>query len=210
MKMRSLILSLTAVAAAVISAPASAQIYAGVGAGAVKPSGIDGSGVAAAVPFIVTRGDATKTSWKLVGGYQFTPNWGLEAQYSNLGTRSPTATFGAPINASGTFSGTAATQWSLAGTGTYPLDSNLYAMGKLGATRNKIDGTSLTILGVTVSEGSDSKTYVLAGAGVGYNFNKNIGVRLEYENFGKFSSNRGVNGGGIKADGWSFVLKYAY
>ncbi len=45
---------------------------------------------------------------------------------------------------------------------------------------------------------------------VGYNFNKNVGVRFEYENFGKFSSNGGVGGSAIKGDNWGISLKYAF
>lgn len=196
-------------ASSLLAAPAFAQFYVGGGVGAAKSSGLNGSGVSLGVPFTV-GGDTTKTSWKLYGGYQFTPNWGIEAQYSDLGKRSANINFGAPINAGGTTSGSTASQWSLAGTGTLPINSNVYLMGKLGASRNKFDSYSLTVAGASATGAGSNKTDLLAGIGIGYDFTKNIGVRFEYENFGKFSSNGGGGGGSIKADNWGASLKYSF
>lgn len=210
MKKSKLFLSLAALAGAAVAAPASAQFYLGGGVGAARATGINGSTVVLGVPVTVSGADSTKTSWKLLGGYQFTPHWGAEAQYSDLGQRSATIAFGAPINLSGTTTSARASQWSLAGTGTLPVGNNFYLMAKLGASRNHFDSVSLSLRGVTASSGSASKTGLLAGVGAGYNFNRNLGLRLEYENFGKFSSNGSINGGSIKGDNWALVLKYAF
>ncbi len=190
---------------AIISVPASAQWYAGAGVGSGKSSGINGTTTIGAVN-VTTTGDASRTSWKLLGGFQFTPNWGLEAQYTALGNRTITATAGATT---GTGSASA-NQWSLAGTGTMPLSNGFSLMGKLGASRNQINGGNFCAGATCGNLGSSSRTDLLAGVGVGYSFNKNIGIRAEYENFGKFSSNGGAGGNAIKADNWAISLIYSF
>ena len=198
-----------AVLTAIISVPASAQWYAGAGVGSSNVTGINGSGAATATTNFTISGGTRATSWKLYGGYQFTPNWGVEAQYTDLGKRSPTLTISGPGGGSGGLN-VSPSQWSIAGTGTMPLSNNFYLLGKLGVSRNKIDNATVTVGGITVSGSGTRKTDFLAGLGVGYNFNKNIGVRFEYENFGKFSSNGGVGGSSIKGDNWGISLKYAF
>ena len=204
-----LLLSLAGFALATVFSPASAQFYVGAGLGAGSSSGINGSGPSALGPLTVT-GDGTKTSYKLLGGYQFTPNWGLEAQYTNIGKFSDTVSFGAPTNATGTFSSTTASQWSLAGTGTLPIGSGFSLIGKLGASRNKFGATTLTLGAIPLSLPGSSKTDLLIGAGIGYDLTKNVGMRLEYENFGKFCSNCGGGGGAVKGDNWALSVKYSF
>ena len=193
---------------AIISVPASAQWYAGAGVGSSNVTGINGSETDGPNNFTLSGGTRA-TSWKLYGGYQFTPNWGVEAQYTDLGKRSATVTLSGAVVGSGGLNASAS-QWGIAGTGTLPLSNNFYLLGKLGVSRNKIDNVTATIGGVTVSGSGTGKTDLLAGLGVGYNFNKNVGVRFEYENFGKFSSNGGVGGSAIKGDNWGISLKYAF
>ena len=194
---------------AIISVPASAQWYAGAGVGSGNATGFNGSEAVTATTNVTISGGTRATSWKLYGGYQFTPNWGVEAQYTDLGKRSATATFsGAVVGSAGL--NASASQWGIAGTGTMPLSNNFYLLGKLGVSRNEIDNVTATFGGVTYSGSGTSKTDLLAGLGVGYNFNKNVGVRFEYENFGKFSSNGGVGGSAIKGDNWGISLKYAF
>jgi len=188
------------------STTASAQFYVGAGVGSSKASGADGSATIGGVPISASGGNATKTSWKLYGGYQFTPNWGVEAQYSELGDRTYTLAAGA-VRGSATIQ---AYQWSLAGTGTLPLNNQFYLLAKLGATRNHVGGGNFTVGAVNVAVGGSDRTELLAGIGAGYNINKNVGVRVEYENFGKLSNNGGINNNSIKADNWSVSLKYSF
>lgn len=193
---------------AIISVPASAQWYAGAGVGSSNATGINGSERDGLNNFTLSGGTRA-TSWKLYGGYQFTPNWGVEAQYTDLGKRSPRLTISGPGGGSAGLNASPS-QWSIAGTGTMPLSNNFYLLGKLGVSRNKIDNATVTVGTFTESIRGTSKTDLLAGLGVGYNFNKNVGVRFEYENFGKFSSNGGVGGSAIKGDNWGISLKYAF
>ena len=121
---------------------------------------------ASAEPYVgagvgVADTDSNHTSYKIFGGFQATKNFGGELAYTNFGE----------------YRGDNSDSWSLAATGTVPFD-NWNVFGKLGMTRNYIKfGNSAT------------HTDLLAGVGVGYNFTNNVGVRLEYEDFGKLNEN---------------------
>ena len=205
-KNRNWFLFLFAFAATGFASSASAQLYLGGGAGQSHLTGVSGAGTTAGVPFSVST-QQRRNAWQAFGGYQFTPNWGIELQYSFLGSRKGNATAG---GVSGTMPVAEANQWGLAATGTLPLNKEFYLMGKLGASRNHIDGSTITLAGVTVGTVRSTKTRLLLGGGVGYDFTKNWGVRLEYENFGKFSSTGSPNGGAIKGSEWMLGLKYGF
>jgi OOP family OmpA-OmpF porin len=195
------ILMAVAIVGAFVAAPASAQWYAGVGVGSAQAK----LGSFSPATGVNVNGNSNRdTSWKLYGGYQFTPNWGLELQYSDLGRFNYNVSAGA-LSGNGTYK---ADQWSLAGTGTLPLNQNFYLFGKLGFSANHVSSSNVTVGGVTVTSSSGNKTDLLAGLGAGYNFNKNIGIRLEYENFGKLANVQ--NGGSIKGDNWAVSLKYSF
>jgi len=194
---------------AVFSSTASAQFYLGAGAGESHISGADGSTVVAGVPATGTGGNKWQGMWKLYGGYQFTPNWGVEGQYSDLGRRTYNVQLGAPINLGGSAK-FKTDEWGLAATGTLPLSNGFSLLGKLGATRNHVGGGNLTIAGIPFATGGSNKTSLLAGIGAGYDINKNFGVRLEYENYGKISSNGFLGNSSVKADSVSISLKYSF
>ena len=209
MKISNLRLALLALSLATLSSAASAQLYVGGGVGTSKSTGLSGTTAVTATTNATFSGDKSQTSYKLYGGYQFTPTWGLEAQYSDLGNRSASFAFSGAVVGTGALSARAQ-QFSLAATGTLPISNNFYLMGKLGASRNSICTVSASAGGATITSNGSNKTDLLAGVGVGYNFNKNWGARVEYENFGKFSSNGGINGNAIKADNLSISVKYTF
>ena len=178
------ILSACAVAAAFLAAPAFAQGYIGGGFGSSKLSGLDGG--------VITGGNTSKSQVKLYGGVQITPNWGAEAQYSNLGSRN--------IFENGISIGSLrASQFSIAGTGTLPLTSGFSLFGKLGVSANRVNGSG--------EIPSASKTSPLVGIGVSYNITPVLSTRLEYEDFGtvaKFDART------VRANAYSISLKYAF
>lgn len=114
-----------------------------------------------------------ENSFKIFAGSQPNRNIGLELAYNDFGKHD-----GARVNS-----------LSLAALGTVPFAPNWNAFAKLGASRNQ------------VKEGSykERRTGLLAGIGVGFNINDNLGLRIEYENFGKLADtdskvkNLGVN-----------------
>jgi len=195
------ILMAVAVLGAFAAAPASAQWYIGGGLGSSQAK----MGSSAPAAGVTVSGNSSRdTSYKIYGGYQFTPNWGLEMQYADLGRFKYTLSqVGA--SADGTYR---ADQWSVAGTGTLPLSNNFYLMGKLGFSSNHVSMSSSCVPAGCMTNGNGRKTDLLAGIGAGYNFNKNWGVRVEYENFGKMSKTSNI--GDIKGDNWSVNVQYAF
>lgn len=183
------ILSACAVAAAFMAAPAFAQGYVGLGLGSSRTNGLNIVGV--------DGGNTSKGLSKVYGGYQFSPNWGVEAQYSDLGRRDLT-TAGVKL---GDFK---ASQFSIAGTGTLPLTSGFSLLGKIGISANSFQGSA--------GLGASNSTSALVGVGVAYNFTPALSARLEYEDFGKLGNyNAGVGAtGSVKANGYSVSLKYAF
>ena len=178
------ILSACALAAAFVAAPAFAQGYIGGGFGSSKGAGIDGGGI--------TGGNTNKSQVKVYGGYQFTPNWGVEAQFSDLGKRDILA-FGVPAGS------LKVSQFSIAGTGTLPLTAGFSLLGKLGVSANKLTGSG----GVQ----NGSATSALIGIGVSYNITPALSARLEYEDFGTVAK---FNPPTVRANAYSISLKYAF
>lgn len=121
--------------------------------------------------------DDRENSWKVFAGVGFNQIVGAEIAYTDHNT----------------FEGVDITSWSLAATAQVPLDPTWYLLAKLGATRNEIDD------GV-----SENSTELLAGVGVGLRFNKNIGLRLEYEHLGDLPDTD------LKLQNVSLSLTYAF
>jgi OOP family OmpA-OmpF porin len=150
------------VATSLLAGSAFAQVYVGAGAGAAKT-------------------DTNETSWKLYGGYQFNPMWGVELGYNDLGS----------------YRGADIENVTVAATATLPLGQGWSLLGKLGAARNESNFAN-----------SSNHTDLLLGLGVGYALAKNVGVRLEYEDYGKLSDSN--NGGDSKGRNLSVSVKYAF
>jgi len=87
--------------------------------------------------------------------------------------------------------------WSLAATGTFPLNDSWALIGKLGATSNRSNNS-----------GSSSRSEALVGVGIAYTISKNVGLRLEYEDFGKFPKNN--SGNESNASNLALSVKYAF
>ena len=181
------ILSACALAAAFVSAPALAQSYVGLGFGSSRISGFDSVGV--------NGGNTNKGLVKVYGGFQFTPNWGAELQYSDLGRRDITG----PAGTTGSFT---SSQFSLAGTGTLPLSSGFSLMGKLGVSGNRISTSGNAVVGSGNSSG------VLVGIGAAYSITPALAVRVEYEDYGNMAKLN--NGSTVRGNGYSISLKYGF
>jgi OOP family OmpA-OmpF porin len=155
------LLIVAALSAAFVAGPAFAQAYVGAGAGSA-------------------RSDTTQTSYKVYGGFQLNPTWGIQADYNDLGR----------------YRGSNIDAFSLAGTATMPFGDSWSLFGKLGASSNR-----------PKFAGSSNKTDLLVGVGLGYNFTKNVGMRLEYEDFGKLSKN---NTAGANSSGSNLGMSVKY
>lgn len=184
--MKKILTACAVAAAALTAAPVFAQGYVGLGVGSSRVSGFDNG--------TITGGNTSKSQVKVFGGFQFTPNWGAELQYSDLGKRD-VSNAGVPA---GSFS---TSQFSIAGTGTLPLSSGFSLLGKLGVSANRINGSALV--------GNSNSTSALIGFGVSYSFTPALSLRAEYEDFGKVAT-VAATGSTVRTNAYSISLKYGF
>lgn len=205
-------LKLLAVALAALSTQASAQFYLGGSVGQANHSinRSDWSTAGSASTF-----KETATGYKLFGGYKFTQNWGIEGGYTGLRDYRATITPAVAANAGNATVKT--NSWNVFGTGTLPLPNNFSLTGKLGVSRNasKMSFSSNGVNFLGSDAGSSNKTSLAYGIGAGYAFNKNIGVRIEYEDLGKAGdTNSGFTVAGRTSNSkpslWSAGLQYTF
>lgn len=123
--------------------------------------------------------DDSDIGLKAFGGYMFTPNFGVEVQYVNLGKLKLDPIFVPDL---GTVSG----EIKSSGFGAsliaqYPIEQ-FAVFGKLGFTYmdTKISGS---VSGLGSGSESDKSTNFSWGLGAAYNFNPQLGVRVEWERF---------------------------
>ena len=112
----------------------------------------------------------TKGIVGIYGGYQFTPNWGIEAKFTGAGeNRATNPANGNVLNAK-------SDAFSLTAVGTLPLSDSFSLYGKLGYARTKTSVTS-TVPTITGTR-HGSVTYGLGGQ---YNVSKTMGIRFGYD-----------------------------
>jgi OOP family OmpA-OmpF porin len=181
------------VGALTFSSLAFAQGYVGVSAG--ESSSRFGAGnLSPGLGVITQSSDQRDTGYKVFAGYDFAPNWGAEGGYADFGR--PSYSFVTPGGVPGNAEAKE-TAWYLAGKGLLPISPQFDLFAKLGASRNKLQ-----------LAGDSSKTDLLAGIGAEYKFNKQVGLRLEYEDFGKFGSDSSQ--GQTRVNMWSLGLAYRF
>lgn len=143
--------ALTALLAAAASAPALAQPYVGgsLGKGDVRADSLNGASV----------GDTRGAAFKGYGGWQFTPNFGVEAGGARLGKFEHTD---GHVNAG-----------FVDAVGTLPLSERWSALGRVGVAHTR----------VSANGARDSGTGPKVGLGAQYNFNKTTALRTEWERY---------------------------
>jgi OOP family OmpA-OmpF porin len=130
--------------------------------------------------------DDTDTAFRVFGGYDFNKNFGVELGYADLGK--------VTVSALGLSGDVKATAWDIMAVGRIPVFQNFDLYGKLGWYF--ADSKSSGALGGS-SESNNDFTYAIGAA---YNFNKNLSVRLEWQQYssvGSDSSNGDVDVYGI-------------
>lgn len=134
--------------------------------------------------------DDKDTTWNIAIGYRFTQNWSAELGYANLGEYNVryTDNLGLGLTDNSNYEVTAL---KLAGVGSFPVAQGFSLLGKLGLARTTAENTAnVSALGVTDSQTlKKNKTRLFWGVGAQYDFNRNIGVRVEYEDYGKVGAN---------------------
>ena len=142
--------------AAWFAAPAGAQVSAP-GAGFYG-----GFGLGSADHDVPGAADKEDTGWKLFGGYQFNRNVAIEGGYVDLGRA--------------IFPGTSleSTALTLSAVGSLPMTDQFAFTGKLGIAWAETDVAGF---------GTRDSTDPVYGLGLRYDFNKQFGVRGEWERF---------------------------
>ena len=183
--------------ATALSTTAHAQWYAGAGIGVATTRAGGSTGALS-----LSAHETHNVGLKIMGGYQINPVFGIEAQYADLGRFGYSACAGGACN-----TGHArADQWSLAGTVTVPFGNNYFGFAKLGATRNQVRNGQ-ACAGATCADLSGSRGDLLGGLGVGYRFNANLAMRVEYEHFGRLTSRDGL---AARGDHWAASIVYSF
>lgn len=190
--MNKILLTLIA-SATVISGSAMAQSkpYVGVGVASTNHT-FNAAGTSS------TDSDGWKANAKIFGGVDFTPNYGIEAGYTDIRNADHTFNYGvANTPGSATSDGH---RFYLAGKATMPVNDQFSVYGKLGAGYTKTRLSSA----VPGLSGSDSKTEVYAGLGGQYNLSDKAALILEYERYGK------TKDVGAKADAITAGAKFSF
>jgi len=167
-------------------------------------NGLNGAGFGPGLSQSTTN-DSTAVAWKVFGGYRVMPYLGFEVGYTNFGRFDYNYSF----SQAGVQTGTANMSWkgysiNAVAVPRLPINQGLFVQGKIGAAFTSVDNNisvNLPTLTQQTSQGK-SKTNLLAGAGIGYDFPNGLGLLLEYEWYGKvgdqftYSSTDGVQGTG--------------
>jgi OOP family OmpA-OmpF porin len=172
------------------SVPALGQsFYIGGGLGQTKAD-VDNAGFNAAVaglPGVTGVGTVTDerdTGWKLFAGYQFHPNFAAELTYANLGKYHAVSTV---QPGGGTIAGDVKLEnnWSADLLGIWPFANNFSIFGRLGVlwSEAKVTLTGVGPGGVAGISTKDDDLSWKVGAGVGYEFTRQFGVRGEWERY---------------------------
>jgi OOP family OmpA-OmpF porin len=188
---------LFATSAVQAQAPAATGFYGGLGMGSARAR-LDNSDFTFASPFISESQNNSDTGYKFFGGYRINRYIGAELSYTDFGK------FSYDYDLSSVGLGTArvgykANSWALSALGTFPVAGGFSLLGRLGVTSNSakrsaIEGDAPTANLLSPFPAAKSrKTSALWGVGGQFDFTPVVGLRLEFENYGKFgAANPGV------------------
>lgn len=155
-----------------------------------------------------TSSDDRDTGYKIFAGYQFNDWLGLEFGYFDMGKFSTTTNFTV-----GAVPGTGKLEWKVKdgyfvdAVGTLPLANGFSLFGRLGAYSAKTELNGFAGA-VRVSSASDRSSDLHWGIGAGYDFNKNVGVRLEWERFQKVGDNNTTGRGDVDLASIGIVYRF--
>lgn len=146
------------------------------------------------VPATISCSDST-TAYRLTLGYQVNNNIGIEGSYLPEAKITASGTYlGANVTVDGTFSG-----YQLAAIGSVPLTESFSLLGKAGLAIIDAKTSATATLGAasaTLSQ-SNSNTNFAFGLGARFAINKQVALRVMYEDFGTIKSSSTDTGGKI-------------
>lgn len=119
---------------------------------------------------------------RIAAGYSFTPMWGIELSYADLGRATFNGTFRG-LNSAIKYSATA---FEFSGTGTFALNDTFALLGKLGIVQSDTNFDLLTPGAAASTSVSTARTTLGYGLGGQFNFDRHTGLRVQYEHLGNF------------------------
>lgn len=167
------------------SLPADAHAYIGGGLGQVNANPNKGDYADLTPGASTNTGSDNSTAWKLYSGLQLDKNWGVEAAYAHLGQFQNS--YSQPATNSSAVGTNKLSAWSLAGTGTLPINEafSLHAKAGIALLRSEYSFSGAGPGYVAGDSGTDRSTNLLLGLGAQYNLTKNLAIRFDYDNYGK-------------------------
>lgn len=124
--------------------------------------------------------DDSDTAFKVFGGYSFNQNWAAELGYADLGK--------ATLTGPGGTDELKATAFDLTGVFSWPFSNSGFSVfGRAGLYTGKVELSG-------PDHGSKTTTDLTYGLGAGYDINKNLGLRAEWQRYSKMKAHNDVNG----------------
>jgi OOP family OmpA-OmpF porin len=133
----------------------------------------------------LTSCDTKDTALKFFGGYSFNKNWAAELGYADLGK----AKFSGP-GGDDELKGSA---FDLTGVFTWPFSESFSVFGRAGLYNGELKLSG-------VDTGSKSTTDLTYGLGAGYDFNRNFGLRAEWQRYSKMKAHNDATGADDSGD----------
>ncbi|CAN7654268.1 outer membrane beta-barrel protein [Pseudoduganella sp. LjRoot289] len=141
-----------------------------------------------------SNGDRKSDEWsgKVYGGYQLDKTWAVEGGYTDFGSSDYKYSVGTNNGSIDSKSHS----FYVAGKGSYPINDQFSAFGKLGVAYNKntAHGTGLA---VPYTSGDSNRTNLYASVGAEYALNQKVSLSLEYEHYGKNDIDQGRKKGAV-------------
>ncbi|MGH8640446.1 MAG: outer membrane beta-barrel protein [Burkholderiales bacterium] len=133
-----------------------------------------------AFPGLITSGtaDGKNTGYKIFGGYEFNPYFGVEVSLVDLGKVKYSGSYlGAPV----TGGKVEVVGLNASAVGIVPVNESFSLFGKLGIFAWEASWSDVT--GGVPTKAQDNGADLSIGAGFTFNFTKNFSARLEWERF---------------------------
>ena len=154
--------------------------------------------------------DESDTGYKLFAGYQINKNLAVEGGYVDLGEFIKyDSTVTAP--SAGTVKTTLKNDgWTLDVVGILPLDGSFSVFGKVGAyiSKTKLEVTATGGGGAATDSASKTDTNAKFGLGANYAFTKNVGVRVEWENYSNLGDENNTGEGDVNLFSVGITYKF--
>ena len=212
-KMKSKIVFLCGALAFALSGAAEAQVntglYGGIGIGQARAKLNRDDFTLNAPSLVEERADETNTAYKFFGGYQLNRYFAAELSYTDFGKFAyiySTAALGGGESKVSYRANSLATSAIVS----VPLGrSGFSLLGRAGVTyntaeRSGLSGNSGIVTVPPIGAATKHRTSALFGAGVEYAFTPTLGMRLDFEDYGRFGKGSIPDGvGGARIHMWS-------